>query len=174
MRTRHEMKYFNWLCDLVYDRKSRTSYSRLLKYLHDRPFNWTIPMDENRALDGISLRNRFVDIYPYAELDDTPCSILEMMVALAIRCEDTIMSDDRYGNRTGEWFWNMILSLGLTGMTDTNFNKGFVEEVLFIFETRTYDSDGKGGLFTITNPHIDMRKIEIWYQMNWYLEEVPN
>lgn len=132
-------------------------------------------MDENRALDGMNLRTRFIDIYPENELNfDRECSILEMMIALSIRCEDYIMTDDRYGNRTGEWFWNMILSLGLTGMTDTNFNKGFVEEVLFRFITRDYDADGSGGLFTILNPHIDMRKIEIWHQLNWYLEEVPN
>jgi len=132
-------------------------------------------MDENRALDGISLRNKFIDIYPNNEIDlDRECSILEMMIGLSLRCEDYIMADDRYGNRTGEWFWNMILSLGLTGMTDTNFDKGFVEEVLFRFIIRDYDADGKGGLFTIINPHIDMRRIEIWHQLNWYLEEVPN
>ena len=175
MRTQHEEKYFNWLCDLVYDRKSKTSYNKLLKYLHTKPFTWIIPMDENRAMDGIALRNRFIDIYPNYECDlDRDCSILEMMIALSIRCEDYIMQDDRYGNRTGEWFWNMILSLGLTGMTDTNFNKGFVEEVIFNFITRNYGADGKGGLFTIINPHIDMRRIEIWHQLNWYLEEVPN
>lgn len=132
-------------------------------------------MDENRSWDGINLRTRFIDIYPNAQINiERDCSILEMMIALSIRCEDYIMQDDRYGNRTGEWFWNMILSLGLTGMTDTNFNKGFVEEVLFRFITRDYDANGKGGLFTILNPHIDMRRIEIWHQLNWYLEEVPN
>lgn len=140
-----------------------------------KTFTWIIPMDENRALDGMNLRTRFIDIYPNSELDfERECSILEMMIALSMRCEDYIMQDERYGNRTGEWFWNMILSLGLTGMTDTNFNKGFVEEVLFRFITRDYGANGAGGLFTILNPHIDMRRIEIWHQLNWYLEEVPN
>lgn len=174
MGYKHETKYFNWLCDLVYDRNSKTSYNKLLKCLHDKEFTWTMVMDENRALDGIELRDRFVDLYPYAEIDfDKPCSMLEMMVALAERCEDHIMSNDRYGNRTGEWFWNMILSLGLTKMFDENFDRGYVDEVLFIFDTRQYAKDGKGSLFAIDSDDVDMRNIEIWYQMNRYLEEVP-
>lgn len=130
-------------------------------------------MDENRALDGIALRDDFIDIYPYAEnLDDKPCSMLEMMVALANRCETNIMADDSYGDRTGEWFWNMILSLGLTGMNDSRFNKTIVEKIIFCFETRQYDYNGSGGLFTVTNPFRDMRDVEIWYQMSMYLGEV--
>lgn len=175
MRNRYEEKYFNWLCDLVYDKKSKTSYNKLLKCLYNKEFTWIIPMDENRALDGISLREKFVDVYPYAGeiIDNRPCNMLEMMVALADRCEEYIMTNEKYGDRTGEWFWNMVLSLGLTGMTDEHFNQKYVEEILFVFETRQYESNGRGGLFTIFNPHIDMRNIEIWYQLNWYLEEVP-
>lgn len=174
MASRYEKKYFEWLCNLVYDNNSKISYSRLLRCLHDREFTWTMPMDENRALDGIALRNKFLDLYPYADIDlDRPCSFLEMMVALADRCEEHIMSDDRYGNRTGEWFWNMILSLGLTRMFDEDFDRHRVDEVLFIFESRQYSPDGKGSLFTVDSTDVDMRNLEIWYQMNRYLLEVP-
>lgn len=168
----YDAGYFRWLCDLVYDRTSKTSYDKLLKYLHQKEFTWVMPMDENRALDGFCLRDRYLSINPRADVDDGPCSILEMIVALSDRCEEQIMSDDSFGNRTGEWFWNMILSLGLNKMTDDNFDKLFVDEVLYRFTTRDYGRDGSGGLFTVNNPNIDMRRLEIWYQMNWYLEEV--
>lgn len=38
---------------------------------------------------------------------------LEMIIALAIRLEEHIMDDPDIGNRTGQWFWDMIVSLGL-------------------------------------------------------------
>lgn len=46
-------------------------------------------------------------------LDNRPCSVLEMIIALAIRLEEHIMDDPDIGNRTGQWFWDMIVSLGL-------------------------------------------------------------
>ena len=37
---------------------------------------------------------------------------------------------------------------------------------------RDYGRDGKGGLFTIEHCRYDMRDIEIWYQANWYLDNI--
>ena len=37
---------------------------------------------------------------------------------------------------------------------------------------REYDSDGKGGLFTVKQSKYDMRTVEIWWQMNWYLDSI--
>ena len=98
-----------------------------------------IPMDGNRAEDGIDLRYRFGHEQHYSDamvasfLDDRPCSVLEMMIALSIRCEEHIMDDPDVGNRTGQWFWSMIASLGsgpcmmdgLTGIMWTKSSPGF-------------------------------------------------
>jgi hypothetical protein len=36
---------------------------------------------------------------------------------------------------------------------------------------RTYGPDGSGGLFPLHKPHIlDQRRVELWYQMQYYLE----
>ena len=105
-------------------------------------------------------------------LDDRPCSILEMMIALAIRCEEHIMEDPEIGNRTGQWFWNMIVSLGLGHMTDDYFDLAYVEEAVRRFLNREYSRDGSGGLFTIERCPQDMRRIEIWYQMCMYLQTI--
>lgn len=96
---------------------------------------------------------------------------LEMMTALAIRCEEHIMGDPDIGDRTGQWFWSMLSNLGLGSMSDTNFDKYRVDMALERFLERDYQRNGKGGLFTVNNGR-DMRATEIWYQMNYYLSEV--
>ena len=90
-------EYYEWLIEpIVNDVDSEDiSYRKLLACLHETTFTYTIPRDENRAHDGIDLRRRFVLSENYDE-DYTdylrgPCSVLEMMIALAIRCEENIM-----------------------------------------------------------------------------------
>jgi hypothetical protein len=103
---------------------------------------------------------------------DGPCSVLEMMIALAIRCEENIMDDPLIGDRTRQWFWSMISSLGLSGMTDTRFDNKSVDRVLETFLDRDYKPNGEGGLFTIKRCEKDLRKVEIWYQLLWYLDTI--
>ncbi len=173
--------YFEWMYHIVCDDNrytKRFSYRRLLHCLHDIPFTFIIPMDGNRAEDGIDLRYRFgyenqIDGSAIATfLDDKKCSVLEMMIALAIRCEEHIMDDPDIGNRTGQWFWNMIINLGLGQMSDGRFNDRKAREIVDIFLNREYEQNGSGGLFTLKHSHRDMRNVEIWYQMNWYLNEI--
>jgi hypothetical protein len=94
-----------------------------------------------------------------------------MMVALSVRCEETIMDDPRIGDRTGQWFWGMISSLGLGSMMDNQFDKEYVDSVIDRFLKREYEPNGKGGLFTIKRCRYDLRSVEIWYQMCWYLDK---
>lgn len=170
-------RYFEWLCDLVDSKRfsSQVSYRKLLAHLHKIEFIWFIPFDDNRADDGIQLRRRYGlvnDDMSLTECISGPCSVLEMMVALAIRCEETIMDDTKYGDRTGQWFWGMIHSLGLSPMTDNEFDKHFIDDVIGRFLYREYDPDGRGGLFTIKNCEHDLRDVEIWHQLNWYLGSI--
>ena len=95
--------------------------------------------------------------------------MLEMMVALAIRMEEDIMVNLEYGDRTGQWFWGMIRSLGLGKMTDHRFNQRKFDSIIDIFMNHEYESDGHGGLFAIEDCEYDLTKEEIWTQMNWYL-----
>ncbi len=179
--TKNNLKneYFNWIYDFVFDKRysQKLSYNRLLQKLYSMDFTYGIPMDGNRAEDGVDLRYRFGEEKEYddaviaAYLDDFPCSVLEMMVALAIRCEEHIMDDPEIGNRTGQWFWNMIVNLGLGIMNDSNFDEEFVDEVINKFLNRKYEKNGRGGLFTVKNHRRDLRQAEIWYQMCWYLDE---
>lgn len=183
-KTRIKELYFNWMCNLVYgeEHPKGLSYQKLLQCLDDTPFIWIISMDSNRAADGIDLRYRFgyENDIPQPEigtlLDDHPCSVLEMMVALSIRCEEHIMNDPEIGNRTGQWFWNMIVNLGLGSMTDAKFDEKAVHDIVHRFLYREYKPNGEGGLFKIPSivryGKFDIRTSEIWYQAMWYLDWV--
>lgn len=169
--------YFEWLCELIdSNRYSRqVSYRQLLSHLHDIEFTCLHPRDENRADDGVQLRRRYGLSRDDASLADYirgPCSVLEMMVALAIRCEETIMDDTAMGDRTGQWFWGMVHNLGLSPMKDYHFDRKFVDDVIARFLNREYGPDGRGGLFTVKNCNYDMRDVEIWCQLSWYLDSI--
>jgi hypothetical protein len=157
------------MCDLVCDKRyiGRASYFKLLRYLDNKDFTYKLSLDENRAKDGVELRYRFSGRDNL--LKDRPCSILEMILALSLRCEEHIMCDDDIGDQTGKWFWDMIDNLGLSDMQDEDFNKVYTDNVIYKFLNRQYQKDGLGGLFTVKNRNTDLRKVEIWYQMCWYL-----
>ena len=164
--------YFKWLTKKVGNTSFQRRYSKLLKQLFETSFTYTIELDENRMFDGLKLRSKYAEecrrCYDHDFLD-LPCSILEMMVALAIRAEVHIMDNPDYGDRTGNWFWEMIVSLGLSNQTNQNYNNIYVSEVLDRFLKRKYSATGKGGLFTIPKCKVDLRTVEIWWQMNWYM-----
>lgn len=171
--------YFEWMYQLVYSGRyvGRSSYRKLLYLLHGTEFTYTIPMDGNRAEDGIDLRYRFGYEHDYDDsmiatyLDGRPCSVLEMMIALAIRCEEHIMYDPDIGNRTGQWFWSMVDNLGLGSMNDENFDRDRAEKTVSRFLNREYGRNGEGGLFSVKHCRADLRTIEIWYQMCWCMDE---
>ena len=167
--------YFEWMYNIVCgDRFPKSiSYRKLLKHLHDTEFIFFISRDANRAEDGVNLRYRFAYETGYPEVFlGGPCSVLEMIIALAIRIEETIMDDPVVGNRTGQWVWGMINNLELGHMDDARYNGSYVEDILIRFLNRYYEPDGRGGLFTIKNCRDDLRDVELWYQACWYLDTI--
>lgn len=173
-------KYYQWLVSLVSDDYHSKYYTKLLEKLYSTEFTWTMAMDKNRATDGIDLRVRFADenellleenLYPL----DGPCTVLEMMVALSLRCEETIMGDADFGDRTGDWFWGMVRNLGLQQMDNYNYDELKVNIAVQRLLNRAYQKNGEGGLFTVRDYRDwtdDLRNVDIWYQMLWYLDEI--
>lgn len=174
-----KQRYFEWLYHLVCgsSKYSRLSYRNILAFLHSIEFTWVMRMDKNRAEDGINLRYHFGNVDGYSDefieeyLDNSPCSVLEMMVALAFRVEEQIMENDEEGNRTGQWFWNMMVSLDLGHMNDAHFDEDRAYFIVSKFLNRDYEPNGKGGLFTLYDCTDDLREVEIWTQFMWYLNE---
>ena len=170
--------YFEWLYRLVCkDRFSAAiSHRRVLMYLHGTQFRYLLPKDEDRAGEGVNLRWRFIceNNLNAAYLNELegPCSVLEMMIGLAIHCEEHIMDDPGIGDRTGQWFWEMMVNLGLGAVSDDRFDRRYVEDIVNRFLDRQYEPDGKGGLFRIRNCKRDLREVEIFSQLCWYLNSI--
>lgn len=168
-------QYFDWLSDIC----DFPRHKLVLRKLFETEFVWLVPFDEHRAQDGINLRYRFGRIFGIpdpvicAELDSVPCSILEMMVALAIRSEEQIMRDEEVGDRTSLWIHLMLDNLGLIDYSDERYNDIFVSRIIDTFLNRQYSRTGRGGLFEIPflEPTKDMRSAEIWSQMCWWCNE---
>lgn len=170
--------YVEYLSCIVYCSDYKIKYySNLMRVLYDREFDILVKQDSNRVADGLNLRHQFAldrDLREaeYNYIMAKPCSILELMVALAVRCEDQIMHDNRLGDRTGLWFWTMIRNLGLIEYDNGRFDKGEIDDILDTFLARRYQKDGRGGLFYVHGSRRDMRKLEIWYQLMWYLDSI--
>ena len=171
--------YFNWLYENICCNRAHDdiTYYNILRLLFDRSFSFTIDMDANRASDGIGLRYAFDMNYEPDELIATntiqsTCSVLEMMYALAIKIEHEIMDDPRYGDRTNQWFWQMMKNLGLSMMTDDNYDRELANEIIDIFIYREYDHDGKGNIFYVRNSDVDLRNLELWVQAECYLDRM--
>lgn len=165
-------EYKNWIREVI-----GNIDQTMFDFLMHREFVWIMPMDSNRFDDGISLRycfgaeKRIPQTVIASQLDIFPCTMLEMIVALSIKMEE-IMANDEIGNRTGLWFDQMVDNLGLTKLRGSDFTNGTADRIIDIFLNRKYSSDGSGGLFKTQDPRIDQRKIEIWYQMNHYLNSI--
>lgn len=177
IRDQIQNDYFEWMIRIVCGERysKETSYRRLLMHLHTTVFDYTIPMDANRADDGIQLRRRYCLYHGQIDrsyLNIGECTVLEMMIALALRCEEEIMDDPDVGDRTSQWFWLMVTNLGLGGITDDSYDREYVSDVLDRFLNREYEPNGRGGLFWIRKCTDDLRDIEIWRQMMWYLNTI--
>lgn len=171
--------YFNWLYDKICCTKAYKviSYYNVLRLLFNKPFSFTIDMDSNRASDGIGLRYAFdmandPDNLIATNMIQSTCSVLEMMYALSIKIEHEIMDDPRYGDRTNQWFWEMMKNLGLSMMTDDNYDEEIANEIINIFIYREYDYDGKGNIFYVRNSDVDLRNLELWVQAECYLDRM--
>ena len=165
--------YFDWLCDQIY---LDDWHGDLLFELYKIDYYYNHPMDENRAGDGLWLRRLYFDEtgekVEGLEIGE-PCSLLEMLIALAKRCEDDIMYDWEIGDRTADWFWMIIDNLGLFDLTDDNFEEDLVYEICDIFMSRTYENGKIGCPFPMPGMNkeefLEFKKKEIWVQLGQYL-----
>lgn len=173
MRLTH--RYYSWLFDWVDMYPRRKKYMLLIKDLHKKKFRWFVPNDVNRAFEGKNLREQFCKEYgiDYNENDfDNEVSMLEMILALAFRC-DSIMADSPDNVAIGDWFWRLISNIELDEFTDQAYydlgGSAKVDKILEQIINRTYEKSGKGGLFPLKRMKKDQRKVELWYQMCQYL-----
>lgn len=170
--------YFQWLLEKV-NAPIAESHTLLLRDLHDIPFTWKVPLDVNRARDGINLRYIYLEEIgklddPYEDFDFTEngigCSVLEMLISLTERFATDVVGVGY--KTTAEWFWILMENLDLIRCTDEHYSPDYVRQQVKIFLDRLYDSNGKGGLFPLSHSSKDQRRVEIWYQLSdWFNEK---
>ena len=168
-------EYYDWLMDII---KGPDRYSRVLKDLWDIEFYSIVPNDDNRAADGVELRYYFED-YTGEHCDKRgACTVLEMMIGLAMRMEDDFLYDVTYGDRTYQWFWDMFYCLGLSEFDDFKYDYLAVRDIVFDFLDRAIvDEGGRRSVRTLFPAPTGQRSIiewndmEIWWQMNKYILE---
>lgn len=167
-----EELYFKWLYSKVAAVASPTpssTYWKLFRNLHEFEFVWLLNGDDNRAEDGLELRNEFLllsGISRHRAWDHIGCSVLEMLIAFSRRAEFMTEVPSR------DWFWIFMVNLGLNNLHDasTRISKK-ATDAIYRFVWRTYSPTGYGGLFPLEHGKDDERKVEIWYQFCAYVAE---
>lgn len=163
-----DVDYFEWLTlQIVVPREKR--FVGLFERMHSLEFIWTVPHDNNRLQDGLDLRYEFLD-GSRKQMVLTGVTILEVLIGLSRRVA-FIAGGDEY-----IWPWRLIKNLKLNKMSDplSTENANRIDNILETLVWRTYSSDGRGGFFPLRNAEEDQTQIEIWYQMNNYVNEMKS
>lgn len=167
--------YLQWLYRQIASVRAKSpsrTYWSLARQLYSKEFVWFIPNDDNRVQDGKDLRAIFIEEERIEDPDpnwmELGCSTLEMLVALS-----KWLAFEAEGQPL-DWFWVMLNNLGLGNCSDANYPacSEVVDDVLDVMIWRRYAADGKGGLFPLSSPRENQRGVEIWYQLNAYLNEL--
>ena len=161
--------YYYWLTDILHDEYLSSNYQKLLHFMLETEFTWSVPYDSNRAADGLYLRKEYFMEVGEGSIPSEPCTVLEMLIAMCRRCEDNLMHDPDYGDRTNVWFWCVIENLGLDYYDDYNYDCDAVDTIMCRFLERDYDKNGFGGPFYVMDSKEDLRIKDLWWQLNAYL-----
>lgn len=170
--------YLNWLCTIggADDNAFGNGYHILFKVLHEIPFKVILERDNNRLSDALRLREMFKDVSCYALydcIDNMPVSFLELLISLALRMEFIISSSEDI-DETAQWVWVLLSNLNLIWYDDTTWDDNKELEVYYICQSvmsRAYNSTGQGGFFPLKDSKDDQRNVELWYQLNYFLNE---
>lgn len=166
-------KYYDYLLGIInFNLPKYRRYGRLVEELFDTEFYYVHPMDENRMNDGLYLRKEFLfdigmDVHEDLWID--PCSVLEVLVAFSKRIEIEITGEPGEDD-LGRWFWVMVKNLGIL-YPNNEFDHGIVQFKLENWMSRKFEKSGNGSIFPLKNWRADQRDVEMWYQMQAYLNE---
>ena len=183
MRTDVSDLYFNWLKSIIRDRDGfkLLTHEKLIRQLHSTPFYVLLPNDQPREDDGVDLRWRFAwecghsgdELMCVKNIPEEKCSVLEMMVALSLRTDENFTKQNNYETTMSWVFWTMVSNMGLLPYTDNVYDEINVSMIIDTFNNRMYHPNGMGGLFYFpTNCTDDMRQIEIWHQLCWWVNSL--
>lgn len=170
-----EESYVNYLKSLVRSYLSR-DHEVLLDRLWRKEFYSVLPNDQNRAKDGIFLRDVLGEDVNYGIFG--PCRVLEMLIALSKRMEFNLEGTDCDEDYV-DLFWEMLGNLDILQFDNLAILEDAqtlqLDHILTDWLDRKYSSDGSGGIFPLKNwtknGYKRQNKVELWYQMMSYLCE---
>lgn len=175
MMNQINIDYYEWLISQVRIPGTRT-YNELFERMQNVEFVWTVPNDDNRVQDGLDLRVEFLNELAHISRKEradferfhTGVTFLEVLIGLSRRVAFTA------GGDPDAWAWQLIDNLRLRKASDpfTESKANRVDEILETVIWRTYRRDGQGGFFPLNSSVEDQTKVEIWYQMHNYVNEI--
>ncbi len=173
MKREEHGEYYAWLMDII---DGPGEYSLVLDFLWRTEFYSPVIFDDNRAGDGTELRWYFEYETGKVSGRNDECSVLEMMIGLAMRIENDYTYDYEMGDRTSNWFWDMFCNLRLDKFDDFNYDESKITQIVGNFLDRKYGKNGSYSLFPWSKcPNVSKKEkqnwaqIEIWQQMQCYL-----
>lgn len=170
--------YFDWLMSRF--EEPTVGLERVCGMLHENVFQRRVGNDENRAVQGESMRRVFLDDYHEADIDPRitnefmagACSWLEMLLALAASL------DYLYDGGVQSQFEDLVHNLDLTVVTSRieprydEIDQELVDAACNRIDFNLFDPDGRGGLFPLVKKdHPDQRGVELWDQHAAYFRE---
>lgn len=169
--------YISWLRSQLDFIDSPNTYNELFAALLSHRYTWILPMDSNRAQDGKEVRERFYNSISYLEypkwVKDEPCSFLEFLAAITFRMNYICSGYNE--DKTKEIFWLLLSNLGINELSDANWERmdgsRMVAEAVERVCKRKIDINGEGGLFPLQAPKQNQREVEVWYQMQAYIQD---
>lgn len=162
MNWMNDISYVEWLLELVGIRwsKAESSYAREMNKI---PYTCHFDLDENRKRAGLNLRDEFLRTYGCDDEDvpTSPCSAFEVLVALA---RDFSENADISVEKAYE---EMRLNLLPIANPDKDYIWDRVEDWL----NGKTDKNGHYTPFPVEHYYDDVRKLDLWAQMNLYIHE---
>lgn len=165
--------YRFWLNGLIQNELS-PCYKQLLAILWRTEFVDELDVDGDRIEDGRSLRDIFASLddvkltnEEFIKLKKVNVRLIEVMIALAKRISEIVSADDDIS----KYFWEMVASLEMQKMDDSNFMASNAQKKIDILLSHSYHKNGRGGLFFIKGigPEYNAPMCDIYTQMNTYL-----
>lgn len=168
------LEFLIWRCQI----QKLTRFGRLFEILHHVDFEWELERDENRESDGVDLRDEYDIPDGFDEKTEEAfyarrCSVLEMLIGLAIRVDDEFIGDPAE-EHPEIFFMEMIENLGLDKFKGNRYTESDVIKIVNRWMHRDFERNGRGSPFPVKKSRRDQRKLEIWDQMNTYISENYN
>lgn len=152
-----------------------TQYHKLFRALHNIVFTYIFERDDNRDEDGYDLREDY-EIPNYFDKDikkafyDRDTSVLEVLIGLSIRVDNDFIGDP-VEEHPEKFFMEMIKNFGLIKFKNNNYREYEIIKIVNRWMNREFEKNGQGSPFPVRYDRRDQRKLEIWDQMNSYINE---